>query len=113
MSDIYIHQDGSDYGPVPVEDINHALLSGGLSSSDLAWCDGMDDYRCLSDDKFKKMGVRIPLVDKKDDSTHVSEQELSQNETFFSSFKLLIENLKTTDIRNTIKSGMLTFMKDG
>ena len=42
--DIYINRDGSQFGPYQQPDVEQMLTDGGLSESDLMWCESLDNW---------------------------------------------------------------------
>ena len=47
--DIFIFRDGQQYGPYPEADCRSYVLDGQLQQNDLAWHEGMSDWKPLSD----------------------------------------------------------------
>ena len=46
---IYISHGGEAHGPFPREEVANMLKSGSVSFEDIAWAEGMDDWRPLAD----------------------------------------------------------------
>jgi hypothetical protein len=44
---ILIHRNGEQYGPYGLEEVREHLRGGAISADDLAWADGMPDWRPL------------------------------------------------------------------
>jgi hypothetical protein len=45
---IYIHRDGQQYGPYPIEEARDHIASGSLHANDLAWHEGAPDWAPLA-----------------------------------------------------------------
>jgi len=46
--DIYINRDGNQFGPYQQTDVEQMLTDGGLSESDLIWCESLENWVPLS-----------------------------------------------------------------
>ena len=47
-SQFYVTRDGKEFGPYTLDDVQGYLETGFLKSSDLGWCDGMQDWKPLN-----------------------------------------------------------------
>lgn len=47
-SQLYVTRDGKEFGPYSLDDVQGYLETGFLKSSDLGWCDGMEDWKPLN-----------------------------------------------------------------
>ena len=48
---------GQRIGPLGIIEINNKLKAGDIQLSDLAWIEGMNDWKALSDSYFSELGV--------------------------------------------------------
>ena len=54
---ILVESGGQRIGPLGIIEINNKLKAGDIQFSDLAWIEGMNDWKALSDSYFSELGV--------------------------------------------------------
>lgn len=56
----YYAKNGSQQGPLPIEDLKGRIARGEIAMTDLAWCEGMSDWKAVGE--IPQLKVEMPVA---------------------------------------------------